>query len=430
MATKSMQYGELTLAFTTDLKFRWNSEKTDAKYKGAFYHPVPPAGFYALGSVATDHFGDDGNIAALCVKGTVGSGSDGAPLARPTSYERMWHSKGMGGKYSGSCWRPVAPRGYVALGHVFGSDRETMPSTSDIVCVRQDLAYKGEVGEFIYSTMNSDANNNFSAWAVAVPAFDGEDTGLIAGLTFIGHPSQQTAPTDDTALWVLNLPFPAESFASPQTPTLTGYTDPGEYTSPVTDRIVYVPFTAIVDTEPVTATGEDISVGWQVDNTPFYSVRRLASYHRIIHFYNQNQTQQTSPSKTTTMGVSEDTSQTYTVETGIEVGFEAGVSVGAEAKVSAKVSLALGFSQTVAVGEFKEESMTYSIDVAPQTSGVLYVTSYTLHLYRADGTEVGNGLTLDVDSYYATQYPAPSSSVQAMSVMAVQAEPEEAAVPA
>ncbi|HEX2211284.1 MAG TPA: Vps62-related protein [Longimicrobium sp.] len=422
MATTSMQFGELELAFTTGMKFRWSSEKSDAKYKGAFYHPVPPSGFYALGSVGVDYFGDDGNIAALCVKGTVGAAGSGAPLARPTGYERIWRNKGMNSKYGGACWRPLAPSGYVALGHVFGSDQDNAPSTSDIVCVRKDLVHTAYAGEFIYNTKNSDADHKFSAWRVATPVYDGGATGLIASLGFVGNASHD-APASDAALWVLNLPFPVQTFDSPEMPELTGYTDPGTYTEPVVDRIVTVPFTSVADTEDVDSTGEKVSVGWQVEHTPFYTVRREANYHRIIHFYNRNDTQQTSPSTTTTVGVSEDSSKTYSVETGIEVGFEAGVDVGVEAQVSAKLSVVLGFSQTVSVGEFKESSVTFSIDAAPHTSGVLYAASYTLRLHRDDGTEVGGGLALDVpDSYLALQYPP--AAAQTVTVSAVEAEPD------
>ncbi|HEX2080096.1 MAG TPA: Vps62-related protein [Longimicrobium sp.] len=427
MATTSMQFGELELAFTTDMKFRWSSEKSDAKYKGAFYHPVPPSGFYALGSVGVDYFGDDGNVAALCVRGTVGAAGSGAPLARPAGYERIWRNKGMNSKYGGACWRPIAPSGYVALGHVFGSDQDTAPSTSDIVCVRKDLAHVAYAGEFIYSDKNSDADHDFSAWRVAAPVYDGDQTGLLASLGFVGVGSH-TVPTSDAALWVLNLPFPVETYASPEMPELTGYTDPGDYTEPVTDRIVYVPFTSVVDTEPVDSTGEKVTVGWQVSHTPFYTVRREANYHAIVHYWNTGKTQQTSPPKTTTVGVSEDTSKTYSVETGIEVGFEVGVDVGVEAQVSAKLSVLLGFSQTVSVGEFRESSVTFSIEVAPQTSGVLYAASYTLRLHRADGTEVGGGLTFDEpDSYLALQYPpAESAEESSVTITAIAAEPDEA----
>ncbi|HEX5724084.1 MAG TPA: Vps62-related protein [Longimicrobiaceae bacterium] len=420
-----MAFGELTLAFTTSMEFRWNTEKTDSDHPASFYHPIPPAGFYALGSVGIPYKsddGNDGNAAALCVRAAVGSGE---PLAYPTGFTRIWQNKGMDSEYQCACWRPTAPSGYVALGHVMGSDHDTVPSTKSMVCVRKDLVHQADAGEFIYNTAGSHANNKFSAWQVACPEYEGDDTGLIAAFTFVGAASRD-APTSDSALWVLNLPFPSVTYASPALPTLTGYTDPSPdgSTTAVVDRKVYVPFTAVKDTEDIDNTGEKPTVGWQVANTPFYTVCRLANYTEVIFYYNDKSIEETSGEYTTTTGVTTEVSDSYSATVGIEVGVETGVSVGLETKVSAKLSLALGFSKTVGVSEFEEVSVTYTLTIPATTAAVLYVTTYTLQPYRDDGTPVGEGKvkSFNTNSFYSTQYP-PATSSSAVTAQAVASEP-------
>lgn len=421
-----LAFGELTLAFTTDLAFRWNTEKTDSDHPASFYHPRPPEGFYALGSVGIPNKsddGNDGNAAALCVKGAVGSGE---PLAYPTGFTRIWQNKGMDSKYQCACWRPAAPSGYVALGHVMGSDHDTVPSTTSMVCVRKDLVHQAYAGEFIYNTAGSHANNKFSAWQVACPKYEGDDTGLIAAFTFVGAASMD-APGSDSALWVLNLPFPFVTYASPALPTLTGYSDPapdGSTTTAVVDRKVYVPFTAVKDTEDIDNTGEKPTVGWQVANTPFYAVCRLANYTEVIFYYNDKSIEETSGEHTTTTGITKDVSDSYSTTVGFEVGVDAGVSVGLETTVSAKVSLALGFSKTVGVSEFEEKSVVYTLTIPPATAAALYVTTYTLLPYRDDGTPVGEGRvkSFNTNSFYSTQYP-PATSSSAVTAQVVATEP-------
>lgn len=440
---REMPFGALTLAFTTDVEFRWSSQGTGGKYPGGFYHPKPPAGFFALGTVARASKRDDGNFAALCVKPTDPNRTD--LLAHPTGYERIWKSEGTGGDEKGACWRPIAPEGYVALGHVFTTSHKTAPALSDVVCVRKmdgtdALVHKGKVGTSgitdggaIYDTSGTGADHHLSAWAVAAPASDGDEKGLIAAQTFIGKQGRG-APTDDDALWVLNLPFPSERFESPALPELSGYAKPADYTGEIDDALVYVPFTGIVDNDPIGGTGETkISAGWQVENSPFYTVRRSARYHLVSFLNNTTQQVQTSPPETHTIGVNQETSQTFSVETGITVGY--GIKVGGpivEESLSVQVSLKLGFSQTVSHGGFAEQSITYSISVAPRTAGALYEASYMLQAVRADGTRVGSPLAFDLkESHYATQYPpAPSRSLQGVSVAMAEPQTEAEPVPA
>lgn len=411
MTVSSMQFGELTLAFTTRMSLKWSSQKSGGDYKASFYQPKPPSGFHALGHVGHEGYEDDGNIAALCVMGTIGNGKDQAPLAHPTGYERVWQDKGTDGKYSGACWRPIAPSGYVALGHLFEQGHDTMPKTTDIVCVRKNLAYLADYDEkALYGTAGTDANHRFHAYKIIIPknASPSETHILIAALTFFGKQGGG-APTGDPALWVLNLPIVDEVLTSPTAPAMTATSSPPDYTEALVDRIAYVPFTGVKDNDPVNGTGEKISVNWQVKNSPFYAIKRLARYHKILYYYNQTSLTQTAPPKTVTVGVSSEHSETFSVETGIEVGYETGVSVeGQTSKLSVKLGISLGFSVTRSFGEFLQDSFTLAIDVPSNTAVTLYIPHFTLQLVRdaGHGETVGKDLPFNSnDNYVSAQYP-------------------------
>ncbi|MFD6115497.1 hypothetical protein ACFWG0_36170 [Streptomyces yangpuensis] len=56
---KSMVFGELELAFTDQYIWRWDDEDTGGKHWVSFWHPKPPQGFHALGTVALPAWGSD-----------------------------------------------------------------------------------------------------------------------------------------------------------------------------------------------------------------------------------------------------------------------------------------------------------------------------------------------------------------------------------
>ncbi len=114
-------------------------------------------------------------------------------------------------------------------------------------------------------------------------------------------------------------------------------------TSSIVDRRVYVPFTAIKD--------GGRSVQGKVENSPFYTIERQASYDLVI--YEDNRTSEPQEKvETLTVGVSETETEEYSVTSGMEVSYTAGVSFVAESSVSMSISTELGFSTSTSVEEF------------------------------------------------------------------------------
>jgi hypothetical protein len=395
------QFGELVLAFTTSFDLRWNDKGSGGKYDGAFWQPKPPTNFHALGGIGVVGYDDvNGKVAALCVRAADGSSQ---PLAKPTGYVRIWKDSGSGADKDGSCWRPQAPAGYVALGDVFNKGHDTAPSLDDAICVRADLTHVAVAGTQVWTDKDTGSDKDFGSWMVSPPpAFADPTLGLIAANTYVGVESH-TAPSTDPVLNVLMLPLPTVTSSEPPEPSLDSFTPPAASTPSVVDRIVTVPFTAVTD--------DSKDVAWKVANSPFYQVQRSAWYNLVIFEHNNTSVSQ-SKSQAITVGVSTTSSNTFSVSTGISVTAEAGISFIAGGKVSATVSVELGFQHSTSVTELVSTTVTRGLVIPAQTAAALWVTSYSLQAVRADGAQIAQPLVFDVESFVSDQYPPVAAGTQ------------------
>lgn len=404
------QFGELVLAFTSSFDFRWNDKGSGGKYDGAYWQPKPPAGFFALGGIGVSNYDDvNGKVAALCVRATD-AGSQRPPLAKPTSFTRIWKDKGSGADRDGSCWRPNPPQGYVALGDVFMNGHDTAPALTDAMCVRSDLTHVAVAGAFIWDDEKTGSDADFGSWAVQTPpAFADPTLGLIAAGTYVGVASH-SKPSSDPVLNVLMVPLPNQVGENPQEPSLDGYQAPPSRTPSVVDRIVTVPFTAVKD--------DSKDVKWKVDNSPFYTVQRSAWYSLAIFEHNKTSVMQ-EKSVSITVGVSSSQTNTYSEKTGIQVSEEVGVSFIEEVKVSMTVSVELGFEHSTSVTQLQSKTVVRQLDIPPQTAAALWVASYSLQAVRSDGAQIYQPLEFEVESFVSDQYPPVSPTQEKVQVFAI-----------
>ena len=410
-AQPQVQFGYLVLAFTADYQFRWNDRNSGASHDVTFWHPIPPSGFYALGSIGLPNYNDLNDpkykytVASLCVKPSSLQLPNSKPaLARPVDYTFIWDDKGSGASHDGSCWRPIPPSGYVALGDVFNVGYNK-PSLNDVMCVARELVYEGAVGDFIYNDKSSGANRDFSAWQIQVTqAYHDFSDGLIAVNSFVGAPNYST-PVGAPVVNTLRLPCPVIEFGDPAVPQLTSKTKPENHTNQTVDRIVTVPYTAIAD--------PDKTIQWIIQNSPFYTVQRSVYYDLLIYDDNGTSTEQ-KKSRSVTTGVTTTQSETFSINTGITVGYESGVSAGGfSTKMSVQLSLQLGYSTTSSVAVMQSETQSAELTTPPQTAAALWLWGNDLRAFRADGTPVSNPLAFDAGNtaYVSSQYPPPSESV-------------------
>lgn len=391
---KEKQFGDLIITFTDQFQLRYNDKGSGADKDGAYWHPVPPSGFYALGSIGVSNYSDiNGQEAAICVKSSPGISN---ALKHPTDYTLIWADHGSGAHMDGSCWRPIAPDGYVALGDVFVTGY-SKPSPNDIMCVKKELTSRAEVGEEIWADHGSGADEDIDTFSIISPeSYIDSEKGFFAVNSFVAN-NHYTKPVDAPEINCLNLPFPVEESRDPDPPKLTSYGMPPEYSGKTIDRIVSVPFTAIKD--------DAYSLKWKVDNSPFYSVERQIAYRRELFDHNQTSESQT-VSKTVTTGVTRSSSETFSVTTGISVTAETGVSfLGTGGKVSATISTELGWQTSTGIEELKEDSVERSLVTAPDKAAALWAISYCLYIVRGDNTYLQSHLSFDVDSFVHDEYP-------------------------
>ena len=124
------------LIYTEDFELAGYTE--DTPFYAAFYRPVVPDGFHALG-----HYAERGH-GAPCGWMFVARELEPGALAEPLDYELI-------GQLSSGCsfWKPIPPAGYVGLGFVAQMGLEK-PDTDEIRCLREDLAAPGKVGKRIW----------------------------------------------------------------------------------------------------------------------------------------------------------------------------------------------------------------------------------------------------------------------------------------
>jgi Vacuolar protein sorting-associated protein 62 len=271
-----VQFGDLVLRFTSSFEFRYNDRGSGANLDGSFWHPKPPTGFHALGSIGMSSYNDpNGKVAALCVKASepLMPGLQKPALKPPTDYEFIWNDKGSGATHDGSCWRPLAPEGYVALGDVFAQGYNK-PPLNDVMCVARELAFDGEVGVLIWNDKGSGANRDLSTYQINPSrAYRESSEGLFAVNSFVGVQNYSKPPTSPVAN-TLRLPVPVVESGEAPLPQLTSKTKPPAHTLPVVDRVVTVPFTAVID--------GDKTIEWILQNSPFYTVQRSVYYDLLI----------------------------------------------------------------------------------------------------------------------------------------------------
>jgi hypothetical protein len=391
---KEKQFGDLILTFTDQFDLRYNDKGSGAHHDGAYWHPVPPKGFFALGCVGASNYNNiNGKQASICVKAAPGF-SDA--LKKPLSYHRIWADHGSGAHMDGSCWRPNAPDGYVALGDVFVRGYKE-PSLDDVMCVRKDLTERAAIGDQIWADHGSGADRDIDTYSIITPSsYLDSEKGLFAVNSFVAN-DRYSKPEHALEINCLNLPFPVEKNNDPKPPHLADYKMPAEYWGKTIDRIVSVPFTAIKD--------DAHSLKWKVDNSPFYQVERHISYRRELFDYNQTSVAQT-VSRTVSTGVTKSSSETFSKTTGISVTAESGVSfLGTGGKVSATVSVELGWQSTTSIAEFQEDSIEKSLVTPPEKSAALWAISYMLYIVRGDNTYLSDKLLFDVNSFVHDDYP-------------------------
>ncbi|KAF7955170.1 uncharacterized protein EAE97_000429 [Botrytis byssoidea] len=212
MTNQTRTYGDLKVTLTSEYEWAWADTGTGAARAVTFWHPKSQSsdfgGMRPLGTVGVDHYNDINKKQATLL---VGATSDSNPAVKsPTGYTRMWISKGMGGKYDNSLWRPIPPEGYVSMGDVVFNCTNTTwdekPSTDKVWCLRADLAKRA-----VYSTSSywddkhGGGDFDCSVWQIVPePTIGMGDKNIpITAGTFRGHQSYSKPDSEHALVPVL-----------------------------------------------------------------------------------------------------------------------------------------------------------------------------------------------------------------------------------
>jgi hypothetical protein len=112
----------------------------------------------------------------------------------PTRFEQIWTDKNSGNSKDYSCWKPIPPIGYVALGHIMRlrKDDYNPPSGDEIsglVCVKSDLVSRATLAVYsIWDDKGTKASQDCSLWAIK-PKPGNVNSAIDAG-TFYGEPAK------------------------------------------------------------------------------------------------------------------------------------------------------------------------------------------------------------------------------------------------
>lgn len=395
--------GELILTYTNNYVWRWDDRGSGGDNDGSYWHPVPPEGYYVLGSLGKSGYSTPSGTKPMIVIKAKDPNSAIPPLKHPTDYTWVYHDVGSGANADGSFWTPVAPAGYKALGTV-AQKGWGKPALTDVVCVREDLTVFGKAGTYIWNDAGTGANYNLGTWNITIPTSGSHESAYLAPGTFIGW-NQWSPPVAHDAMNVLKVDLPLLVEAPQQmiTPQLTSYTEPGPETAPMMGKAMLVPFSLINDSYYAS------NPNLQAANSPFYRLERYI-YYKLIYFYNNKTSQTQENSVLIRSGVQTTESESFWNETGVSITAEGGVNIGVfSGSVSTTVSTTFGYETMTSISVLQEKEVTSTIYTAPGKAAALWqqFNKFVLKRHNGNKLEIVSSWEFGIDSYLASEYPNP-----------------------
>ena len=407
---------ELIVTFLQNLEFIYRRSV-------GFYHPVDTDGFHPLGSYAGTYFGSGvttGNAGVMGVKAKEGYDPNNPPINHPVDYTAVIHLRDDDVVHKASIWRPIAPEGYVALGHVITRGFNIKPALTAIVCVREDLTIKGTVADnhkvrasdTYTTTWPFTTTRVWAAWDIEGPVASFHENAYLPAGTFVsansGSTSNPSRPINDPGVNVLKAKLPMLTEETPfeeYVPRLTGRETPPEYTSPVLAREMLVPANTIRDPYYVALDKEDKRIA----DSPFYRLERQVFWKKI-HFVNNTTNIVQNGDYKIIHGITLSESEKSWQESGIEISAEAGVSIkGVDAKVTTTVSRSMGYETMTGISRLEHSERSVDFRVSPKKAGALYqkYNRFVLRRHSEDGKSLSVACTWDIPeiSYVIVEYP-------------------------
>ncbi|MFJ2776469.1 hypothetical protein [Kitasatospora sp. NPDC087315] len=414
----TQRYGDLELHYTTSVRTAWPTSIIP-RAEGASSHPrilvghVGQSGWWPAGFQFSNgtNLADAGSLLLRDVSADRSLIQPCVRWERIGDLPRVVSGPGAGDELSSAVWRPIPPPGYVAL-----SDCASVsaPSLETGVCIRQvhngrRYARQGEVGEQLFDGAGT------RLWSVVTPPYPDGDLDERLFLPVGGFTAVRVAgrPNPTPTTWILDLPAVVQRAPGPGIPVLTSPARPPAQTR-VTDRTVTVPYVLVNDPNRTAA--------WQIQNSPFYRIRRHRIFDLVLFRDNRAGTVAQPESQTITTGVTREAGFSFSVATGITVGASVGVEasakpfgMGASVTTTASVSasIELGYETRRNVSTMAEERKERGLIIPPRSTGCLWMEQHELVPVRANGETLSAQASLGfrTDYYVTGEFPGGSGVI-------------------
>jgi len=293
------------------------------------------------------------------------------------------------------------------------------PSADDVTCVRADLTFEAEVdASSPYISDRTPYGFNYSSfWPIKIPGLSLHEQAFLETGTFLMQSSGYTCtgvmsgtqcaepPRSHRVLHVLSvdLPMIIDTPESSRVPILTGFDQPPTETTPVATKTMLVPFTAL-------AGGTDFGgadVHWMVHNSPMVQVERIIYNRLMYHGVNTSSVLQEN-SLEFVSGVSTTDGETFSHTAGVSITVESGVEIlGSGGKVSMTASYSFGYESLHSVTSLREKHTIVTVYTAPGKAAAAWQQRNAYRVKRHRGTELDTigELEFGIDSYVVDDYP-------------------------
>lgn len=145
---KKSTWGDIAIKFVNTFELVWWNKGSGSPFDGAYYKPILPSGYYALGHYGQSNY-EHPNGVVVAVKGLkLGT------ICCPQDYQIVWQDKSHDNRINGTLWKPIPPKNYLALGLVV-TRNHYKPNLNEVMCVRRDIVSNwAEIIKF-YRSLNT-----------------------------------------------------------------------------------------------------------------------------------------------------------------------------------------------------------------------------------------------------------------------------------
>lgn len=387
--------GGLQIKYTNDFAWRWNDDNTSGDHDVTWWHPTPPAGWYALGSYVEIGYANINSEARVPMVIVRDESMNGDKLAAPDSFRVLWTDANSNGTYDGSMWKPICPSGFVALGSVAQAGGAP-PPTDSVRCVAEAHTIEGTVGPWVWDDGGTGATfGDLAVHRVGLPAFnDGPDgeaavpTRAMVACTGSFGGGGVCQPSD---FHLLRVPLGIVASTDDGREPRLNAQGTLQFTGSKFSSSVRVPFTMIPSEDPTCGTAACAAaashVNDNVDYSPFYYLERIETYQILgLPFDCTNCTAPTTIARTVEQCWSQTEQQSFTESIGLElsVGGEASF-LGTGGSYSVTMSTELSWTTTTATtfGQCTTDAIEASVAVGHV--GALVNVSNEFRARPADG---------------------------------------------